>query len=89
MLLFRLKSVIPFLDGLEDLASKAQSVNTAYKKENKIIGANTDINGFINALNHIKYNVMEKGFSFRCWRSDFFNYFSFGAHESFKYYVKQ
>ncbi len=54
------KSVIPFLDGLEDLASKAQSVNTVYKKENKIIGANTDINGFINALNHIKYNVSGK-----------------------------
>ena len=54
------KSVIPFLDDLEDLAKKTQSVNTIYKKNNKIIGANTDIKGFSFALEHIKYKVKGK-----------------------------
>ena len=40
------KSVIPFLDQLSPLASKCQSVNTIYKENNKIIGHNTDIEGF-------------------------------------------
>ena len=54
------KSVIPFLDDLENLAKKTQSVNTIYKKNNKIIGANTDITGFSFALEHIKYKVKGK-----------------------------
>ena len=40
------KSVIPFLDGLDVCARETQSVNTIYKKNNKIIGANTDSIGF-------------------------------------------
>jgi shikimate dehydrogenase len=40
------KTVIPFLDVLSEEAKKSQSVNTIYKKENKIIGDNTDIEGF-------------------------------------------
>jgi shikimate dehydrogenase len=40
------KSVIPFLDELDNLAKKTQSVNTIYKDKNKIIGTNTDILGF-------------------------------------------
>ena len=40
------KSVIPFLDELDNLAKKTQSVNTIYKDKNKIIGTNTDIIGF-------------------------------------------
>ena len=54
------KSVIPFLDELEYLAKKTQSVNTIYKKENKIVGDNTDVLGFKYALQHIKYNVKGK-----------------------------
>ncbi len=54
------KSVIPFLDDLEDLAKKTQSVNTIYKKNNKIIGANTDIKGFSFALEHINHKVKGK-----------------------------
>ena len=54
------KSVIPFLDELEYLAKKTQSVNTIYKKENKIVGDNTDVVGFKYALHHIKYNVKGK-----------------------------
>jgi len=40
------KIVIPFLDILSDEAKKSESVNTIYKKDNKIIGDNTDIEGF-------------------------------------------
>ena len=40
------KTVIPFLDILSDEARISQSVNTIYKDNNKIIGDNTDIEGF-------------------------------------------
>ena len=40
------KIVIPFLDILSDEARNSQSVNTIYKDKNKIIGDNTDIEGF-------------------------------------------
>ena len=40
------KTVIPFLDTLSDEAKNSQSVNTIYKDKDKIIGDNTDIEGF-------------------------------------------
>ena len=40
------KAVIPFLDTLSDEARNSQSVNTIYKVKDKIIGDNTDIEGF-------------------------------------------
>jgi shikimate dehydrogenase len=40
------KTVIPFLDILTDEAKSSQSVNTIYKNKDKIIGDNTDIEGF-------------------------------------------
>ena len=40
------KTVIPFLDILSDEARNSQSVNTIYKNKDKIIGDNTDIEGF-------------------------------------------
>jgi len=54
------KTVIPFLDQLTPLARDTQSVNTIYKKENKIIGDNTDVNGFEESLKYINYNVKSK-----------------------------
>jgi len=54
------KSVIPFLDELTFLADKTQSVNTIFKKENKIIGDNTDVEGFERSLKHINYDVKNK-----------------------------
>jgi len=54
------KSVIPFLDELTPLANEAQSVNTIFKKNNKIIGDNTDIDGFEKSLKNINYNVKNK-----------------------------
>ena len=54
------KSVIPFLDQLTLIAKEAQSVNTIFKKDNKIVGDNTDIAGFEYGLKHINYNVKNK-----------------------------
>jgi len=54
------KSVIPFLDQLSPLARESQSVNTIFKKDNQIIGDNTDIFGFEQSLNHINYSVKNK-----------------------------
>ncbi len=54
------KSVIPFLDQLTTLAEEAQSVNTIFKKNNKVIGDNTDVGGFEQGLKHINYSVKNK-----------------------------
>ena len=54
------KSVISFLDKLTPLASKVRSVNTIFKKDNKVVGDNTDINGFEQSLKHINYEVKNK-----------------------------
>ena len=40
------KLIISFLDELSEEAKISQSVNTIFKKDNKIIGDNTDIDGF-------------------------------------------
>jgi len=54
------KSVIPFIDELSFEANKAQSVNTIYKKNNKIVGHNTDTSGFELAIKKINYDVKGK-----------------------------
>ena len=54
------KYVIPFLDQLTPLAEEAQSVNTIFKKNKKIIGDNTDIGGFVQSLKHMNYSVKNK-----------------------------
>ncbi len=54
------KSVIPFLDQLTSLATKAQSVNTIFRKDNKVVGDNTDIGGFELGLKHINYDLKNK-----------------------------
>ena len=54
------KSVISFLDELTLLAKQTQSVNTIFKKDNKIIGENTDIGGFENSLKNINYSTKNK-----------------------------
>ena len=54
------KIVIPFLDELTPIANEAQSVNTIYKQKNKVIGHNTDIDGFVLALKRINYDVKNK-----------------------------
>lgn len=54
------KSIIPFLDELTPIAEKAQSVNTIFKKNDRIVGDNTDIGGFECSLKHINYKVKNK-----------------------------
>ena len=54
------KSVIPYLDQLTLTAKEAQSVNTIFKKDNKVFGGNTDIGGFEHSLKHINYDVKNK-----------------------------
>jgi shikimate dehydrogenase len=40
------KLIIPFLDELDSIAKKTESVNTLFKVKNKIVGYNTDEAGF-------------------------------------------
>ena len=54
------KSVIPFLDQLTPLAKEVQSVNTIFKKDNKVVGDNTDIGGFEKGLKYINYDLKNK-----------------------------
>ena len=54
------KLVIPFLDELTLEASKVQSVNTILKKDNKVVGANTDIYGFEASLDHKNFKLKDK-----------------------------
>jgi len=54
------KMVIPFLDELSDEAKISQSVNTIYKKDNKIIGDNTDIEGFKLSLEKTGHKIKNK-----------------------------
>ena len=53
-------SVIPFLDKLSNQARKTQSVNTIYLRHGKVIGHNTDIEGFELAIKHINYDIIGK-----------------------------
>ena len=53
-------TVIPYLDELSSEAQSTQSVNTIYKKDNKVIGHNTDIFGFKASIENAKYNINNK-----------------------------
>ena len=52
--------IIPFLDELSDDAKKTQSVNTIHLKDEKVIGHNTDIEGFEQAIKKINFNFNNK-----------------------------
>jgi shikimate dehydrogenase len=54
------KLIIPFLDTLTPIAKETQSVNTIYKKNNKIVGDNTDTTGFELSLKRINYDLKNK-----------------------------
>jgi len=54
------KTILPYLEELTPLANKTQSVNTVFKKNNKVIGDNTDAGGFEHGLKHINYNIKNK-----------------------------
>ena len=54
------KTVIPYLDELSDEAQSTQSVNTIYKKDDKIIGHNTGIVGFESRIKKAEYYLENK-----------------------------
>tara|TARA_B100000989_G_scaffold142629_1_gene106190 strand:- start:461 stop:1255 length:795 start_codon:yes stop_codon:yes gene_type:complete len=54
------KAVIPYLDELSIEAESTQSVNTVYLNKNKIIGHNTDIDGFEFAIKDSGFDVNNK-----------------------------
>ena len=54
------KKVIPFLDQLSLEAKNTQSVNTIYLDNNKLVGHNTDIEGFELSLKNLKFNLLNK-----------------------------
>tara|TARA_B100001248_G_scaffold236355_1_gene199694 strand:+ start:1905 stop:2696 length:792 start_codon:yes stop_codon:yes gene_type:complete len=54
------KSIIPYLDILSPEAEKSQSVNTIALKDNKLVGYNTDIFGFEQAIKKLNFSVKEK-----------------------------
>ena len=53
-------SIIPYLDQLSTEAEQTKSVNTIYFKNDKVIGHNTDIDGFEKAINKINFKVNDK-----------------------------
>ena len=54
------KNIISFIDVLSSEAKASQSVNTIYKKGNKILGHNTDIAGFELGRRHINFDIKNK-----------------------------
>ena len=54
------KAVIPFLDKLSAEAESTQAVNTIYLDNDKIIGHNTDIDGFELGIKRINYDIPDK-----------------------------
>ena len=54
------KKVIPYLDQLSFEAKNTQSVNTIYLDNNKLVGHNTDIEGFELSLKNLKFDLLNK-----------------------------
>ncbi len=54
------KEIIPYLEKLSPEAESTQSVNTIYLDKKKVIGHNTDIQGFELAITNSKYDVEGK-----------------------------
>ena len=53
-------AIIPYLDDLSIEAKKTYSVNTIHLKDKKVIGYNTDIEGFRNAIQNINFDFKKK-----------------------------
>ena len=54
------KAVIPYLDNLTFESESTQSVNTILLENNKLIGHNTDIEGFERSIQDLKLNMINK-----------------------------
>ena len=53
-------SVIPFLDKLSSEAEQTQSVNTILLDNNCLVGHNTDVSGFIKAIDKLNFKIKGK-----------------------------
>ena len=49
------ETVVPLLDAVDNLAGSIGAVNTIVKKENELVGANTDAYGFVEALDRERH----------------------------------
>ena len=54
------KTIMSLLDEIDDKALKIGSVNTVYVKDNKVIGTNTDYDGFLKTLKYYNVEVLNK-----------------------------
>lgn len=54
------KVVMELLDEVDEKAHKIGSVNTIYVKDNKVIGTNTDYDGFLKTLEYYNVEVLNK-----------------------------
>ena len=54
------KKIIPYLDRLSFEAGQTQSVNTIILNNNTLEGHNTDVVGFTNSINSLKFNIKGK-----------------------------
>ena len=54
------KAVIPYLDKLTFESEITRSVNTIYLEDNKLIGHNTDIEGFERSIRDLKLDLVNK-----------------------------
>ena len=54
------KAVIPYLDKLTFDSETTQSVNTIHLEDDKLVGHNTDIEGFERSIQDLKLNLINK-----------------------------
>ena len=54
------KAVIPYLDKLTFESESTQSVNTIHLEDDKLVGHNTDIEGFERSIQDLKLNLINK-----------------------------
>ena len=54
------KTIMKHLDVIDDKALKIGSVNTVYFKDGKVIGTNTDYDGFLKTLEYYKIDILNK-----------------------------
>ena len=54
------KTIIQYLDDLSPEAKITQSVNTIFCRDSKVIGHNTDIEGFKKSIQNLNFNLKNK-----------------------------